>query len=75
MSFLKLTNANPNYNGETVILNSNNIVCIRRGNVERQDKTNDIVTFVLVPPHGTWEVKETPEEIWKTLKKDSSSVK
>lgn len=68
--FLKLTNANPTYLGEPIILNTKDILCVRRGSIERKDKSNDIVTFILVPPHGTWEVSETPEQIYKELKKD-----
>jgi len=29
----------------------------------REDNTVDQVTFVFVPPHGTWEVLESFEEV------------
>lgn len=67
--FLKLTNSHPSFKNEAIILNSDHIVSIRSGSVERADKTIDIVTLIHMPPHGTWEVKETPEDIAKKLKK------
>lgn len=65
--FLKLTNIHDIHSGEIVILNSSNIVAIRRG--KKTPESEEEATFIFMPPHGTWQVKETPEEIYKTLKK------
>jgi len=66
--FLKLTNIHENHLGEPVILNSSNIVSIRRG--KKTPESQEDATFVFVPPHGTWHVAETVEDIYKMLKKN-----
>jgi len=71
--FITLTNANPAFKGRQVVLNSSNIVSIHRSTVTRPpeeeggDTVVEDITFVHCPPHGTWEVAETPEEIVKLL--------
>ncbi|MEY4570987.1 MAG: hypothetical protein RLZ10_180 [Bacteroidota bacterium] len=65
--FLKLTNIHENHLGEPVILNSSNIVSVRRG--KKTPESQEDVTFVFLPPHGVWYVKESIEDIYKMLKK------
>ena len=71
--FITLTNASPAFKGNKVVLNSSNIVSIHRSTVTRTPEKADgetvieDITFVHCPPHGTWEVAETPEEIVKLL--------
>jgi hypothetical protein len=72
--FLKLTNQHPTCKGEPLILNSTAIVSIRQGMAKREGDVMEPVTFVFCPPHGSWEVKESLDEIYKLLKK-SLSVK
>jgi hypothetical protein len=56
------------------IFNKSHIVTIWRGEAVRaMDEEGTVtetkeVTFVFVPPHGTWEVEETHEDIVKLLK-------
>ena len=63
---IKLTNANETQNGQIIVINSDNIVSINRGLVERNGQIEEI-TFIFIPPHGTWEVKETIDEILNLL--------
>ena len=44
------------------------VVSIREGNSTREDGTIDLVTFIFVPPHGTWEVTETVDTILEKIK-------
>ena len=53
---LYLTNANPDHRLKALMINPDNILSITR-NDERG------ITFLFMPPHGTWEVCETIEEI------------
>lgn len=61
--FIKLTNAHPKYHGSPVLLNTAMIVSVHRSEIEREQGEADTVTFVHCPPHGTWEVTETVEDI------------
>lgn len=71
--FITLTNASPPLKGLPVIINSDTIVSIWRAEAVRQlDEDNkpvitEEVTFLFMPPHGTWEVEELPEDIAKLL--------
>ena len=60
---LKLTNAFPQYKGLTVLINTDFIVNAISNKVTRDDGTIEVVTTVHCPPHGVWEVEETPERI------------
>jgi hypothetical protein len=64
--FIKLTNANPMLKDSTVVINSDCIVSIFSVEISRDETQPDVkenLTCVFCPPHGTWEVKETAEEI------------
>ena len=65
---LKLTNAIPSAKGEAIAINMDLVVSIREGNVTREDGTIDLVTFIFVPPHGTWEVSESVDTIIEKIK-------
>ena len=65
---LKLTNAIPAAKGEAIAINMDLVVSIREGNSTREDGTIDLVTFIFVPPHGTWEVPETVDTILEKIK-------
>jgi hypothetical protein len=58
---LYLTNANPDHRLKPIMINSSNILSMTR-NEERG------ITFLFMPPHGTWEVCETIEEIYSQLR-------
>jgi len=64
--FLKLTNANESQHGQSIVINSDMIVSINRSFAERNGELHEI-TFVFIPPHGTWEVQETLDEILEML--------
>lgn len=50
------------------MLKNDNIVSIHEGIVQREGSDLlERVTFVFVPPHGTWEVMETVDEIFSML--------
>jgi len=71
--FITLTNASPQNKGKKITLNADLIVSIWRGEVVRtmdDDGTaieREEVTLVYIPPHGTWEVEETHEEVLALL--------
>jgi hypothetical protein len=50
------------------MLESANIVSIHEAIVQREGSDMlERVTYIFVPPHGTWEVTETVEEIFTML--------
>ena len=71
--FITLTNASPLNKGKKITLNADQIVSIWRGEVARaadEDGTvteREEVTLIFVPPHGTWEVEESHEEVLAKL--------
>ena len=69
--FITLTNATPAHKGKPVSINGDSIVTINTDKVERQLDENTTVTeditFVFCPPHGTWEVSESLEEVTSKL--------
>ena len=72
--FITLTNASPAFAGRKITINKSQIVSVWRGDALRavegegtQPETEE-VTFVFVPPHGTWEVAESHETVIELLK-------
>ena len=64
--FITLTSSNPELKGTPMTLNTEYIVSIYRaekkvaaGIAQLKEET----TLIFCPPHGTWEVSETPAEI------------
>lgn len=70
---IKLTNAAPTHVDKPIVINSEAIISIRQGPAIREDATVDDVTFVFCPPHGTWEVKESVDDIMKLVGKAKAS--
>jgi len=66
--FIKLTNASPAFRGREIAIKKDLIVTVHRNTAIREDETVEEVTYVFVPPHGTWEVTETLEEVLEQLK-------
>ena len=67
---IKLTNASTQFNGQSILINTDMVLSIYRG---RQLETDGIptdveVTYVFMPPNGSWEVQETPEQIAELIK-------
>jgi len=65
--YITLTNANPDYRGTQIALNSELIQSIHTAPVIRENGETENVTFVFCPPHGTWEVLESTQHIVTTL--------
>jgi hypothetical protein len=65
--FVTLTNASPAFKDQKITINSELIVTMHRNSAIRDDNTIDEVTYLFVPPHGTWEVQETVEQILELL--------
>jgi len=63
--FIQLTNMSVQHRSRPIVLNSAMIVSMMRTEVVRDEVTQskETVTYVFMPPHGTWEVMETVEEI------------
>ena len=61
--FITLTNAVPDHRGNPVAIRSDLIVTVHTSTVVREDDVVETVTYVYVPPHGTWEVTESMEEV------------
>jgi hypothetical protein len=72
--FITLTNASPAHAGKKITINKTHIVSVWRGDAARAvDEEGAVtereeVTFVFVPPHGTWEVAESHEAVIDLLK-------
>lgn len=70
--FIKLTNASPAHKGKEVAVNGNAIVSMHSDKISRQNEDGTIttiedVTFLFCPPHGTWEVTESIDEVVNKL--------
>lgn len=68
--FVQLTNMSVQHRGKAIVLNTSMIVSMMRATVVRDEVTqsSEVVTYVFVPPHGTWEVSESVEEILQLIK-------
>jgi hypothetical protein len=65
--FITLTNASENHKGNKVAVRISEIVSVYNTTLTREDGTTDNVTLVFAPPHGTWEVSESLEDIVSEL--------
>jgi hypothetical protein len=72
--FIILTNASEALNGQKVAINSEVIVSIF--NTENLGKKSDgiieKITYIFCPPHGTWEVQESMEEVVNMINGDKN---
>ena len=66
--FIRLTNAHPNFKNNELVINTKHIVTVHNTLVTREDDAKEQVTFVHCPPHGTWEVTESVEEVLAQLR-------
>ena len=62
---VKLTNANGRQNGDELLINLKYVISVNRSSVTRENGEIEMVTYLFAPPHGTWEVVETPDEIYQ----------
>jgi hypothetical protein len=63
--FIRVTNMSVQHRGKPIVLNSSLIVSMIRATVVRDEATqsSEDITYVFIPPHGTWEVAETVDDI------------
>jgi len=61
--YITLTNATPAHRGNKLAIDSNLIATIHNTDIHRETGEIENVTFVFCPPHGTWEVTESLEEV------------
>ena len=61
--YITLTNASPAFKGQKVAIDSKVVISVFANEVTSEDETKEEVTFIFCPPHGTWEVSETVEEV------------
>ena len=64
--FITLTSLNSEIEDTPIVLNTEHFVSIYRATKKVPAGIAEITkeaTLIFCPPHGTWEVKETPEEI------------
>lgn len=66
--FITLNNASPSFKGHKIAIKKDLIVTIHRNTAVREDGTIEEVTFIFAPPHGTWEVTESFEEVLELMK-------
>lgn len=65
--FINLTNASPMHRGNPVALKKDCIISVYASTQVGDDNTVSQVTYVFVPPHGTWEVMESYDEVVAVL--------
>jgi hypothetical protein len=65
--FVTLTNASPLHRGNPIAIKRDLIVTAYSNTQVRDDGSIDDVTFIFVPPHGTWEVLEKYDEVLAML--------
>ena len=67
MKYLNLTNASPTQRGMPLAIRKDQVITLHSNLTVREDGTAELVTYVFGPPHGTWEVQETFEQVWNQL--------
>lgn len=65
--YLNLTNASPLQKGMPLAIRKDQVITVHANLAIREDGTVEQVTYVFGPPHGTWEVQETFDEVWAQL--------
>ena len=66
--FITLTNAHPAHKGRPIAIRSLLVATVHRSTVQRDDDILEEVTHLYCPPHGTWEVEESIEQVLDMLK-------
>lgn len=65
--FITLTNASEAHRGNKVAIRITEIISVYNSTITRENGTTDNVTLVFAPPHGTWEVTESLDDIVNEL--------
>lgn len=67
--FLNLTNASVAQNGQKIAIRRDLVTTVFSAQVIRNEGDEpETVTCLFCPPHGTWEVRETYDQVWKQLR-------
>lgn len=67
--YLNLTNANPQYRDMPLAIRRDLVITVHANLTARDNGTVEMVTYIFAPPHGSWEVLETYEEVMNQLEK------
>lgn len=65
--FITLTNAAETHKGNKIALKISEIISIYNTTITGESGITENVTFVFAPPHGTWQVSESLEDIVSEL--------
>ena len=65
--FITFTNASEAHRGNKVAVKISEIVSVYDTTVTRESGILENITLVYAPPHGTWEVTESLEDIVKEI--------
>jgi hypothetical protein len=65
--YLVLTNAAEQHNGSKIALKKDLIVAVHSATEEKEPNVFVTKTYLFAPPHGTWEVAESLEQVVKQL--------
>jgi hypothetical protein len=65
--YLNLTNASPAHRGMKLSIDRDLVVTMHASLITREDGISEMVTFIFCPPHGTWEVQESFDEVLSQL--------
>ena len=65
---IQLTNASEDHKNNTILINTDLILSVYTNTKLNKDNIVETTTHIYCPPHGTWEVFETPEEIMDVIK-------
>ena len=66
-TFISLTNAATAHRGNRIAIAKELVITVHNALVTREDGLTELVTYVFCPPHGTWEVSETYEQVVELL--------
>ena len=67
--YLNLTNANPQYRDMPLAIRRDLVITVHANLTARDNGIVEMVTYIFAPPHGSWEVLETYEEVMNQLEK------
>lgn len=67
--FIQLTNASEGHKDDTLLINTDSIVTVYTGSnaAKKVDGIIEKITYIFCPPHGTWQVQESIEEVLSKL--------
>lgn len=68
--FITLTNAVEEHKNNPIVINTEYIVTIYASSTSAATKNNGVIekiTYVFCPPHGTWQVQESIDEVLEKI--------